>query len=247
VIAVRIVRELRRRARAAAALCALASTAGAQAPDAPAPAVLEAARTAPEPRPVEVALTAGTLGVGLQLSRMVAGRVALRAGVSGAGFTVRDLSSDALGLDATLRLVRGRLVADLYPFRTAALRLTGGVVAGTARVRVRGVPQRGTFEFDGTEYPAAAGGAVDGDVTFPDVMPYVGIGFGRPRRHGLALTPVADLGVAFGRPTVALRAESADRNPALAADVEAQRRRLEDDLGAVGVYPVVTFALGWRF
>lgn len=198
-------------------------------------------------RPVQVALAAGTLGVGAQVSRLVADRVALRVGASALGLRVDDVTREGLTADATLRAVTAQVLVDLYPFRTAPLHLTVGAVAGTTGALVRARPAAGTFTINDREYPAGVVGRLEGDLTVPRTMPYAGIGFGRPRRHGLALVPFADVGVAFGQPTVTLRAENGARNPRLAADVEAQRRRLQDDLGRFPVLPVITWVAGWRF
>ncbi|MGZ8376450.1 MAG: hypothetical protein ACXW05_06705 [Gemmatirosa sp.] len=202
---------------------------------------------APAGRPVQVALTAGTLGIGAQVSRLVTDRVALRVGASAFGLLIDDVTREGFTADANLRLVTAQALVDLYPFRTAPLHLTVGAVTGTTRALVRARPEAGTFTINDQEYPAGAVGRLDGDLTVPRTMPYAGIGFGRPRRHGLALVPFADIGVAFGKPTVTLRAENAARNPQLAADVEAQRRRLQDDLGRFPVVPVITWVAGWRF
>jgi hypothetical protein len=196
---------------------------------------------------VQVAIAAGTLGVGAQVSRLVADRVALRAGASAFGVRLDDVTREGLTADATLRLVTAQALVDLYPFGAAPLHLTAGVVTGTTRALVRARPEAGTLTINDEVYPSGAVGRLDGDVTVPRTMPYVGLGFGRPRRHGLALVPFADVGVAFGRPTVTLRAEHASRDPQLAADVAAQRRRLQDDVGRFPVLPVVTWVAGWRF
>jgi hypothetical protein len=229
-----------RRGLAAATLLALLPAwARAQAP-------LDSA-AAPAGRPVQVALTAGTLGVGAQLSRLVTNRVALRVGASALGVLVDDLTREGFTADATLRAVTAQALVDLYPFRTAPLHLTVGAVTGTARALVRARPALGTFTINDQQYPAGVVGRLEGDLTVPRTMPYAGIGFGRPRRHGLALVPFADVGVAFGQPKVTLRAENGPRNPQLAADVEAQRQRLQDDIGRFPVVPVITWVAGWRF
>jgi hypothetical protein len=116
-----------------------------------------------------------------------------------------------------------------------------------ATVSATGQPTAsGTFTLDGITYTAAQVGSLNGDLKFPDVGPYAGIGWGTPAGGGLNF--LFDLGAVIGTPTVSLRATGAAANPALAADLQAQQDRTQRDVDKYAkVYPVVSFGLAYRF
>jgi len=249
-------------------LAALGTAAGAQPtrpratpPKTPAPTPTPPAEPAPEPlppgapppadssvrRPIQIGLTLGTRGVGIEAARLVAPRVGLRVGASGAGGSVTNLDIESLTVDGSVRHVSAHALLDLYPFRRASLHLTGGVLSGTTNVTAHAVPQAGVFTLNDVTYQSGEVGALVGRVSLPRAMPYAGIGFGRPSSFGFRFVPFTDLGVAFGRATPELRAENAPNDPRLAADVEAERLTIDHDLGRFPFLPVVTMTFAWRF
>jgi len=232
-----------------ALLSAVAATSGAQQPTSQPLNALEplAPVDSSAPRPLQVGLTVGTRGLGLEVARLVAPRLALRVGASGAGGTVRDIDVGSLTTTGSVRLVSAHALVDLYPFRRAGLHLTGGVMSGTSSVALDAQPQAGQFELNGVTYQSNQVGTLRGRVTLPHAMPYAGIGLGRPSAYGVRFVPFTDVGVAFGRATTELRAENAPNNAQLAANVEAERRNVDDDLRKLPFYPVVTMTLAWRF
>ncbi|MCA9769702.1 MAG: hypothetical protein KC485_12860, partial [Gemmatimonadetes bacterium] len=98
------------------------------------------------------------------------------------------------------------------------------------------------------DYTAAEVGTVRGDVRWPGTLPYVGIGWGTPASRGGGIGFVFDLGVGIGAPTLGLSASSAVPGSTLAADVEAERRDIQDDIDRyLKVYPVLSLGLALRF
>jgi hypothetical protein len=199
------------------------------------------------PHPIQIALTVGTTGVGLEASRLLLERLGLRVGASGVGGTVGDIGTEDVAISGSVRLLGTHALLDLYPFRRASLHLTGGVRSGTTRVLLAGQPRGGQFELNGVTYNATDVGTLRGRISLPRVMPYAGIGFGRPTSYGFRFLPATDIGVGFGTPTTELVAENGPRNARLAADVEAERRKLDDDIRTVPYLPVLTMAFAWRF
>jgi hypothetical protein len=240
--------------RALAALLPLAPLAAARPAHAQPPAAAPApAAPLPPPldstgrRPIQIGLTLGTTGVGIEVSRLVLGHLGLRVGAAAAGATVSDVGLEDVDGDASLRMLNTHALVDLFPFRRAGFHFTGGVMSVSTRVVVRARPDGATFTVNDVDYPVGEVGTLTGRVSLPRAMPYAGIGFGRPRTFGFRFVPAADIGVAFGRATSELRAENAPSDARLAADVEAERRRIDDDLGKFPYFPVLRTTFAWRF
>jgi len=113
-----------------------------------------------------------------------------------------------------------------------------------------GRPRAGTtYDINGVSYSAAQVGNLRGNVDFNSIAPYLGIGWGNPFGSGGNWSFSCDLGVVFqGSPNVSLAADGqfAD-DPAFQANLEAERRDLEDELDSYKYYPVVSLGVTYRF
>lgn len=110
-------------------------------------------------------------------------------------------------------------------------------VTGTAK------GNSGTVEFNGTAY-SIAGETLALEAKFPSVRPCLGIGYGHSVSKGLRL--FMDLGVAYGKPKATLTA-SEGLTTAAGADIEIERKKLQDDLDKLKVWPVIKIGLGYTF
>lgn len=223
----------------------------------PNPAAAQEAAPAPRPdsraaeRPrrsldLAVRVNAGTLGAGVEVAKLLASRVAVRAGAQGFSYA-RQQEFDGVTYDARARLRTASALVDLYPARRGSFHLTGGAIFGGSEVTGTGVAEGG-YSLNGNRYSAADAGALRGAVTFPRVRPYAGLGWGTPANRGTSVRLVSDFGVAFGRPAVTLTATNAPANAALAADLAAQRASAQKDADTyLRLYPVMTTGLSVRF
>lgn len=193
----------------------------------------------------------GTLGAGLSVGRFIAPNISIRGNLNG-GFDYDDSfttnsRNNSLRYDAELSLSSFGLLAD-YHFRNG-FRLTGGVyyndnkidaVADFDRIRVNGV----TFS-------AANLAQADARIDFRSFAPYLGIGYHATKPKGWSFT--ADLGVLYqGSPRVNYRLNCTSAicelaRPALVAEIEEERRALEDEVSDFKFYPVLSIGLSYRF
>ena len=195
-----------------------------------------------------IAFRVGTLGFGLEASKLLIGHVGVRVGANYFKFSKTKTQSDVT-YDATLKLQAFSALIDLFPGNRGNFHFTGGVMTDPAKVNATGKPTTsGTFTLNGNSYTTAQVGTLTGEAKYPGVVPYVGIGFGTPARSGGALGFLFDLGVTIGKATVALDATGAASNPSLAADLQAQENKTEHDVQKYAkVYPVISFGLAYRF
>lgn len=220
-----------------------APTAGGAAPDAPARAPSLGGRRSLD---AAVRVNAGTLGVGLEAAKLLTGHLAARVGAHAFAYS-RTQDFDEVTYDGRVRFRSASVLLDLYPSRRGSFHLTGGAILGGSEITGTGVPQN-SFTLNDREYTSAEVGTLSGALTFPRTRPYLGLGWGTPANNGRSVRLVTDLGVAFGKPEVSLRASNAAPGSRLAADVAAQQASTQRDADRyLRLYPVMSTGLSVRF
>lgn len=193
-----------------------------------------------------IAARSGTLGLGGDVMVNVLPDVNVRLGV---GFFGLDFDGEVedVEYDFDLDLLTFPLVVDWYPFENR-FHLSAGVILNQTEAALTG-RYDGTIEIGDETYTSDEIGALSGEVSFRDVAPYVGIGwgnaFGKTRRWGF----ITDLGVAFtGSPDVALSASGplAD-DPTLLANLAREEDDVQDQADKFKIYPVLSANLYFRF
>jgi len=162
-----------------------------------------------------------------------------------------SLSANGNAYAGTIRLGGTAGWIDVAPFG-GVFRLSLGGLANNARVQALARPSDAkTYTFNGTVYPAAALGNVNGNVTFNGLAPYVGRGFTQAHfqpHPGLSLFGHA--GVAFSTPQTTLVASNPGAYaayPALQNDLNAEKKPVQDAVNYLKTYPVVGIGLQYRF
>ncbi|HEY9693131.1 MAG TPA: hypothetical protein V6D15_13045 [Oculatellaceae cyanobacterium] len=190
----------------------------------------------------------GTLGAGVEITKGISNNLNARLGVNGLGFGIDGTQND-IYYNSTFSLFSVTGLADFYPFGGGGLRVTGGLAYQDNRIDAKGRPrENGEFQIGDQTFTSQEVGQLKAKASFPNsIAPYLGIGFGNPvRRQGLGFS--LDLGVLFaGSPEVELRATNQDANQQLAAEIEKERKDLEDDLNGLSVYPVLSVGVSYGF
>ena len=199
------------------------------------------------PADVSVAIRSSTLGVGLEIGKLIADHFGIRVGANYFKFSTSATKSN-VSYDASLKLHAVTGLVDFFPSARGSFHLTGGIITNPFTASGTGQPdQSGTFTLNGHTYTTAQVGVLSGEAKWPDAGPYVGLGFGTPAKKG----PFAfffDLGAMIGQPSVTLTATGAASNPQLATDLQAQADTTQHDIRKYAkVYPVISFGLAFRF
>ena len=194
-----------------------------------------------------IALRVGTLGIGLEVSKLITGHLAARVGGNYFKLSTTKSQTD-ITYDASLKLQAFSALIDLFPGNRGSFHVTGGIMTDPAKVDASGKPAaNGTFTINGVTYTSAQVGILTGEVKFPSVGPYLGFGWGTPARNGGALKFLFDLGVVIGKAKVTLNATGAANNPGLASDIQAQQDKTQSDVEKYAkVYPALSFGLAYR-
>jgi len=187
----------------------------------------------------------GSLGYGIEFSAGVSDRLSLGVGFNNAT-RKRQGNTDGVDYEYDLRLRSGEVMANFHPF-AGAFRLRAGALLNRNEFLLTGQPGgSGTYEFNGVSYPASTVGTLTGKLSFNKSAPYLGLGWGNRPNGSWGVT--FDLGAVYqGKPKLALEATGAAADPALAADLEAERQQAEEDLSSFKWYPVVQLGLYFRF
>ncbi len=197
------------------------------------------------------AFKAGTLGIGMDISRMVTDKIGLRTNINGLRVN-RSKNLDDISYDATLTLLTVGVLADYYPFDNS-FRLSGGAYYNGNKLKGTATPAStesidiGDHTYNGSEI-----GRLDTKVDFNKIAPYIGMGWGNKAvKKGWGFT--LDIGALYqGSPTIYAKAVP---NPSLpqatkdqiAADVEKERQQIKNDANDFKWYPVVMIGVNYTF
>jgi len=211
-----------------------------------------------------LALTAGSLGVGVEGATAVARHTNIRFGFNyfSLGLSGTD-SKDNLTYDATLRLASAEALVDEQiagPVHISAGALVYDGFRGTGNIHV---PGGQTLTLNHVMYFSSMTDPVTGtaQIGARKIAPEVLIGFGnllpRSARH---FSANVDLGVAFqGSPNAKLNLTGStcltastgclpiSASPAVQANVVAEQSTINSDLKPFQFYPVIRVSFGYKF
>lgn len=193
---------------------------------------------------VGINLKAGTLGVGVELSKSFSDRLSLGLGFNTYDHKTTDRASD-IDYDFIFELQSVALLANYHPF-SGVFRFTGGLVYNKNELNLTGRPTGTNYVVNGQTYTASQVGTLTGKLTFNSTAPYLGLGWGNRPNGKLGLS--ADIGVLYqGAPKLGLTATGALSDPTLASNLEQERRSAEEDLSDFEWYPVLSLGMYFRF
>jgi len=197
---------------------------------------------------VGVLLKAGTLGAGLDVSKSISERLAVRLQANALNYN-HDTTKSDVDYKAELELRSAGVLLDWHPF-SGVFRVSGGAYWNGNKATVTGQPTGGTYEINGQTYNSTDIGSLNGKIDFPSVAPYLGVGFGSAKA-GRGMTFSFDLGVLYQRePNVGLTVVCGPTVPncsQLQSDVAAEQASLQNDLKDFKFYPALSFGIGYRF
>jgi hypothetical protein len=186
----------------------------------------------------------GTLGAGVELvTNVVPMLVNARVQMNAFNYN-KTITDTTVKYDAKLKLFSFGALADFYPL-AGKLRLTGGLYYNGNKLSMTGVPTAGTYTINNTVYAPAAGQSVTTTVDFNKVAPYAGIGFGDPVSSGSPIGFNFDLGVLYmGQPKTTV---TTNVTGVTAADIAAEKQKLDNSLNNMKFYPVASVGVTLRF
>lgn len=190
---------------------------------------------------VHVGVTGGTLGIGPEIGYRMNDHVGVRGNATFLGLS-HDFDSNDLDYRGKARLKSGGLMLDVYPFG-GGFRISGGARINGNDGRVRAVPSR-SVTVGNTTYTPAQIGTITGEAETKNFAPALTLGWAGRNAEGFVFG--VEAGALFqGR--VRIRNFRNSTGLISAADLEAERLDIQDDVDDYKVYPILQLTVGYRF
>lgn len=190
----------------------------------------------------------GTLGVGGDFTIGVTDNVNARVGLNMLDLDPDDVEIEDIEYDLGIDLQSFSALLDWHIFDDS-FRISGGLISMNNKIGLDVRPTK-SEEIGGTVYTPTQIGTLSGSVEIDNMAPYVGIGWGNPLTHNQRWGFTCDFGVAFaGSPEAALTSigGTLSSDSTFLANLEKERRDIEDDLDSLKFYPVISLGLFFRF
>jgi len=186
-----------------------------------------------------------TQGMGLELSYELNQNIDLR-GIYYKGSMSQSELIDDINFETSIEANTPGVMVDFFPTEGRSFRLTAGIVMNGNELNAKATPA-GTYDIGGSTYLGSEVGSLNATVDFQDVAPYVGMGYNLVSTENFALG--IEGGVLFqGSPKVTMTADGTSANdPAFQAELEAERKKAEDELSDFEYLPVAKITLSYRF
>jgi hypothetical protein len=196
---------------------------------------------------VSIGVTAGTLGIGPEVTARITPLLALRGNATFLGFG-HSVDGDDIRYDGDLKLASVGATVDVHPFRNG-FRFSGGARYNKNKVRLTATPGAAeSVNIGGSTYTGAQIGTLNGDVRVNRFAPTLTLGYasGRPKGFRFGI----DAGVMFeGKPRIRdLRSSGPIATNASFQDALAREERdIRDDVAKYDIFPIVQLSLGYAF
>ncbi len=189
----------------------------------------------------------GTLGISADTSVGISPHLNARVGINALNFGLKTTQND-ISYDLDVKLLSFPILLDWHPFSHSGFRISTGLVINQNKANVASTSQS-TYTVGDTEYTSAELGKLSGKLTFNTLAPYFGLGWGNIVGKDAHWSLVCDLGVVFqGKTDLALKASGPVASETdFQAELEQERRELEDDLDSYRYYPVVSVGVSYKF
>ena len=188
-----------------------------------------------------VAGKVSTLGLGGELTKRAVSNVNARVGFNTFSYDM-DFSADDVEYDLGLDFLSYSALVDWHVFG-GSFRISGGALINENEFSLDATPTESMTIGDNT-YSVSDIGTLSGDITFENVAPYIGIGWGNAVAPTKKWGFTSDFGVAFtGAPDVSLSSTGLVSQ----VDLSKESEDIEDELSIINIYPVISLGLFYRF
>ncbi len=193
-----------------------------------------------------VGITAGTLGVGPEVSLRPMEKLGVRASINWLTFS-RDEDVDDINYNGDLGLLSVGATLDWYPF-DGGFRVSAGGRWNGNDIELSATPSN-NVTVGGTTYTPAEIGRLTGTVEANPFAPVLTLGYGGDLSSGFTFG--VEAGVMYqGAPKIKnLRARGGllENDPGLLGDLQDEEQRIENEVDSYKVWPILQVMLLYRF
>jgi hypothetical protein len=177
-----------------------------------------------------VGVSLESLGYGLSLAYPVAQWTDIRVQSGNFSFN-HNFNSNGDTYNGHLNLSNILITGEVHPLNRAFFIAAGGLINSN---KVTATATGSTITVGGTTYAAPAGSSINANVTWNNLNPYIGIGFGPARGSGFGF----DLGAAFQGKGKAVVTNNGVPG-VTSADIASAQTQIQNTLNGFSTYPVV--------
>jgi len=191
----------------------------------------------------------GTLGLGVDFEYMFNSTLGVRANFNGFSYRVNGIMLGDNEYSFEGDLVSSGVVLDYHPWQNA-FRLSGGVYNHKSKITGVVKPTSGEVTVGDKTYPSMQIGAINTNINFNQVNPYMGLGFSSASKNGWHF--MADIGALYvGTPKATLSAKAADGFEGLQYILDDQAKIEEDKINNTlekyNWYPVLSVGVQFKY
>lgn len=187
-----------------------------------------------------------TLGLGGEFTTAIRSDINARIGYNMLDIDIDDKEIEDVDFDIDVDFSSFTALADWYVFNNS-FRVSGGIISMDHEVDLDARPTE-SIEVGDVTYTPAEVGSLFGSIESDDVAPYLGIGWGNPLTSSRRWGFTCDFGVAFtDSPDVTLDATGGTEPAGFRAELEKQRKDIEDFFDDFKLYPVIAVSFYYRF
>lgn len=190
--------------------------------------------------------TIGAPGIVLGASQALSERLGVRADYATSGRHRVDGVQEGIDYRGHVQFSRVGLFADWFVVGNG-FRVTGGVTFNDGRMELTAFGDGTPIRVGHTLYPTTEDDRFLAHVKFPEVTPYLGVGWGHHVEQVRGLSFLLDLGASIGQATVETRTEGPLLGLARQEDVDRETRELREGTARVRAMPQATIGLAYRF
>lgn len=189
-----------------------------------------------------VGARAGTLGIGAELGLEVNSLLTVRGVINNYDYKYKDTIDD-IRYNGNFKLGSYGVQADLKFF--PGFYVTGGLYSNQNKIELHGTPTTNTV-IGSVSFTPTQIGTLSMETKFKGSVPYLGMGI----RQGLGPVELNLEAGAYlqGKPKVTLTSNGTlASDPTYQAEMEKERRNIEEDLSDFETYPAVSIGLRYKF
>ncbi|MDO8934112.1 MAG: hypothetical protein Q7U97_17100 [Rhodocyclaceae bacterium] len=189
----------------------------------------------------------GFPGIFAGYAQPVSEQVTVRADYATLGSHKKNGTEEGIDYRGQLKIGRLGVFADYFPWASSGFRLTGGVTFNQTQITLKSNFSASSNETIGDQ-PVTVG---PGDyfnvrAKFPNVTPFLGIGYGHAANGASGWSFHADVGASFGKPKLTIETNLTDKG-VTQANIDKETQELRDGVAKAKLIPQLSIGASYRF
>jgi len=192
----------------------------------------------------------GTGGLGLGLGKEMPNGFVLRGEVTNLSKSLQT-TQDGNNFSGNFNLTTTALYGDYHPWKSS-FHLSTGVNIKPTNITLTGNPTSGRITLCSTSYPVSAGQGINANISFPNTMPYLGLGWGfgdLTKTSGMRFS--TDMGFDFGKMNGVITATpgllKGFQGTNITNDLNTQSQKLSASVSNLRFFPIIKFQVGYAY